>query len=124
MIEVEVTGDFSKTEEWLKAMKHQEQFANLERFGAQGVAALAAATPVDTGVSATSWEYRITQKPGYFSIAWHNTKMAGNTPVVILRQYGHATRNGGYVQGYDFIMPAIRPIMDQIAAAMWKEVTK
>lgn len=124
MITVEVQGDWSDTEKWLAAMHNQEQFKRLQGFGAQGVAALASATPVDSGLSATSWFYKITQKPGYYSIAWHNSHMAGGTPVVILLQYGHGTRNGGYVQGHDFIMPAIRPVMDQIGKAMWKEVTK
>jgi hypothetical protein len=90
------------------------------------VAALAAATPRDSGETANSWTYQIVQRPGYYSIVWSNTHTEdpGHIPIAVLIQYGHGTRRGGYVQGRDYINPAMRPIFDQIAADMWKEVTK
>jgi hypothetical protein len=89
-----------------------------------GVDALSAATPIDTSLTANSWSYEVIQRPGYFSIRWFNSNRQNGSNVAILLQYGHATRNGGYVQGRDYIMPAIRPIFDQIEEEVWREVTK
>lgn len=98
--------------------------AVLNKYGSLGVAALSNATPTETGLTAASWSYDIQAGRGYYSIRWHNSHNVAGTPLVVLLQYGHGTGTGGYVQGRDFIMPAIRPIFDQIAAEAWKEVTK
>lgn len=124
MITVKHKGSFKKSEAFLKRMKNREQFANLARFGPIGVAALAAATPVESSRTANSWEYEIIQKPGYYSIVWLNTHVEDGVPIAVILQYGHGTKTGGYVPGRDYINPAIRPIFDQIAADMWKVVTK
>jgi hypothetical protein len=126
MIKVSVSGSFQNTNSFLQRMKNQTYLRSLERFGAQGVAALKAATPVRDGDTAAGWYYEIIQRPGYFSIQWlnKNTEEPGHIPVAVLIQYGHGTKNRGYVQGIDYINPAMRPIFEQIAADMWKEVTK
>lgn len=117
------SGDFKKTEKFLKALSEADNFKALDKFGRQGVAALAAATPVDSGETAASWDYVITRTRSSWSIAFTNSHMAGTTPVAILLQYGHGTGTGGYVQGRDYINPAMRPIFDQIADEAWKAVT-
>jgi hypothetical protein len=119
-------GSFAKSQAFLQRMKQREQFKVLAKYGPIGVEALKGATPVDDGDTAAGWYYEIVDKPGYFSIHWLNSNVVqpGNIPIAVLIQYGHATRNGGYVEGVDYINPAIRPIFDQMAADMWKEVTK
>lgn len=127
MIQVQVKGSFNKTNTFLQRMQRREQFRGLERYGARGVAALQAATPEDSAHTANSWSYEVVSKPGYFAIHWFNSHLDDGprkTPVAILLQYGHGTRNGGYVEGRDYINPALRPIFDQIATDMWKEVTR
>jgi hypothetical protein len=88
-----------------------------------GVNALASATPVESGETAAAWSYEIVHRQGYFSIRWHNSHVEGGRPIAILLQYGHGTRQGGYVQGQDYIMPAITPIFDQIDAEMRRVVS-
>jgi len=105
-------------------MKNRQQFAGLEKYGPIGVKALAAATPVDSSDTANSWYYEIIKRPGYYSIQWLNSNMEDGVSIAAIIQYGHATGNGGYVQGLDYINPAMQPIFQQIAADMWKEVTK
>lgn len=117
------SGDFRKTEKFLKTLSEGDIFKTLDRFGRQGVAALSAATPVDSGLTAMSWDYEITRTRKSWSIAFTNSHMAGTVPVAILLQYGHGTGTGGYVQGRDYINPAMRPIFDQIADEAWKAVT-
>jgi hypothetical protein len=126
MIKVTTRGSFKNAEAFLKRMQARTYLRDLSRYGPIGVAALQAATPVDSDITATSWYYEIVDKPGYFSIHWLNSNLQdpGRIPVAVLIQYGHATGNGGYVQGVDYINPALRPIFDQIAADMWREVTK
>lgn len=124
MIKVTTKGSFKNTNKFLQRMKKREQFRVLEKYGSIGVNALKAATPVDEGETAAGWYYEIIQRPGYFSLQWLNSHKAGDIPVAILIQYGHGTGTGGYVQGRDFINPAMRPIFDRIAADMWREVTK
>jgi hypothetical protein len=107
-------------------MTRREQFKVLHKYGPIGVAALANHTPKDEAQTANSWYYEIVDKPGYFAIHWLNSNLEdpGRIPVAILIQYGHATGTGGLVQGVDYINPALRPIFDQMAADMWKEVTR
>lgn len=125
-MKVTTRGSFAKSQAALQRLKKREQFRALEKYGPIGVAALKTATPKESAVTANSWYYEIVSKPGYFSIHWLNSHVEdpGNIPVAVLIQYGHATGNGGYVQGTDYINPAMKPIFDQIAADMWREVTK
>lgn len=124
MITITEKGSFDNTERYLKRLKTAELFAVLSKYGSLGVNALSNATPADTGLTSQSWFYTIKQRPGYYSIRWHNSNEEYGLPVAVLIQYGHGTRTGGYVQGRDYIMPAIRPIFDQIAAEAWREVTR
>jgi len=117
------SGSFSKIEEFLRGGKRKSIFSQLDAYGREGVRALASATPVDTSETANSWYYEIGQDSKGVYLEWHNDSMAGQTPVVILLQYGHGTGTGGYVQGKDFINPAIQPLMDKIADGVWKVVT-
>lgn len=124
MIKVTVRGSFKHVEAFGKRMLNREQFRSLEKFGPQGVAALAAATPKDSNIAASSWTYETVNRPGYYAIHWYNTDTENGFNVAVMLQYGHGTRNGGYVQGRDYINPAMRPIFDQMANEMWKVVTK
>lgn len=121
MIRITSKGSFGKTTTALQRMLHGDIYSDLDRYGREGVTVLAKATPVDTSLTANSWAYRIKRgkRP---TIEWYNTNVVNGTSVVILIQYGHGTGSGGYVQGRDFINPAIRPIFDQIAANVWKKV--
>lgn len=123
MIKVKHRGDFSKTERRLNKMKYGNSRSMFEHYGQKGVAALSAATPVDSGLTASSWYYVIVKKKNSITIEFRNSNIQnGWAPIAILLQYGHATRNGGYVQGRDYINPAIQPIFDQLADDAWKEV--
>lgn len=126
MIKVSVSGSTKNADAFLLRMKSRSYLKQLEKYGAIGVAALRTATPKDSSETADGWYYEIVDRPGYFAINWFNshTEDPGRIPVAVLIQYGHATRNGGYVQGVDFINPALRPIFDRIATDMWREVTK
>lgn len=120
---IKVGKPWSATEAWLHRMANAELFATLEKYGQMGVEALAAATPVESGETAAAWSYEIVSRRGYFSIRWHNSHVEEGVPIAILLQYGHGTGTGGYVQGRDYINPAIRPIFDQIDAEVRKVVT-
>ncbi len=115
-------GSFDKTEKFLRRMSDGDLYSTLDQFGQAGVAALAAATPTESGITGQSWYYEIVRRPGYYSIRWRNSHVVDGRPIAILLQYGHGTRQGGYVQGRDYIMPAIRPIFDQIDAEMRRVV--
>ena len=123
-IEITQSGSFDNTERYLKHLSQDDLYATLSKYGSLGVNALSNATPVRSGATASSWYYEIVQRRGYYSIRWHNSNVHEGKPIAILIQYGHGTGTGGYVVGRDYIMPAIRPIFDQIAAEAWKEVTK
>ena len=124
MISFRQKGDFSKLTRFLEKAKGAVHLGNLDKFGREGVAALASATPYDTGQTASSWYYEITNKNGSATIAFYNSNVRSGVPIAIILQYGHGTRNGGWVQGRDYINPAIQPIFDKIANEAWKEVTK
>lgn len=126
MIKASTKGDFHNVEAFFQRVKSRSYLKRLERFGAQGVSALKAATPEESGETANRWTYEIIDRPGYFSIQWLNTHVEdpGHIPIAVLIQYGHGTRTGGFVQGVDYINPALRAIFNQIAADMWREVTK
>lgn len=124
MITITQKGSFDNTERYLSKLSKLELSAILNKYGMLGVDALSNATPADSGMTASSWYYTIEARPGYYSIHWCNRNEEYGLPVAILIQYGHGTKNGGYVAGRDYIMPAIRPIFDQIADEAWREVTK
>ena len=124
MITFRHKGDFSKMSRFLERAKNVAKVGELDRYGRAGVAALASATPVDTGITAGSWYYQIERDNGSVTIAFHNSNVQSGVPIAIILQYGHGTRNGGWVVGRDYINPAIQPIFDQIANDAWREVTK
>ena len=117
-------GDFSKLTRFLERAKEAVHLGDLDKYGRAGVAALASATPVDSGETASSWYYEITNKNGSAVISFRNSNVQNGVPIAIILQYGHGTGTGGWVQGRDYINPAIQPIFDQIANNAWKEVTK
>ena len=115
-------GDFSKTEKLLNKLLNKEYLNILEKYGRRGVEALSAATPVDSGATAASWTFEIEKDSEHTSIYWINTNTNQNVNIAVILQYGHGTGTGGYVQGRDYINPAMRPIFDEIAEQAWKEV--
>jgi hypothetical protein len=117
-------GDWSQTRHYLEVQRDKDLSSILDKHGQRGVAALRAATPVDQGETAAAWTYQIVKRKGYYSIRWRNTHINGGNVIAVLLQYGHGTKNGGYVQGRDYINPAMQPIFDQIAEEAWKEVTQ
>lgn len=123
MLTVEVKGDFSKTRRFFKNALNNRILNSLDAYGRSGVVALSSATPVATGITAQSWSYTIVAQNGSYRINWFNSHRQDGVSVAILLQYGHGTRNGGYVQGRDYINPALRPIFDKIANDAWKAVT-
>ena len=123
-ISIKLSGNFNKSRKFMKKMLEDDLFKNLDAFGRRGCDALNSATPVDTGLTAGSWDYEVRKLDGGCTITWTNNSMTKtNIPIVILLQYGHGTGTGGYVAGQDFINPALRPIFDQIADDVWKAVT-
>lgn len=123
MITFRQKGDFSKLTGFLERAKEAVNLGDLDRYGRAGVAALSSATPVDSGETARSWRYEITNKNGVATISFLNSNIQNGVPIAIILQYGHATGTGGWVEGRDYINPALRPIFDQLAKDAWKEVT-
>lgn len=115
-------GNFKNTERFLKRANRFNIDQLLERYGQEGVEALRAATPKDTGLTANSWYYKVKKETDRITITWSNSNIQNGVPIAVILQYGHATRNGGYVEGIDYINPAMRPIFDRIAARAWEEV--
>lgn len=124
MITFKQKGDFSKLTHFLQNAKNGIAVDILDKYGREGVKALASATPKDTGKTAASWTYRIIRQKDSVSITFENSNIQNGVPIAIILQYGHATRNGGWVQGKDYINPAIRPIFDQLADEAWKEAVR
>lgn len=124
MISFRQKGDFSKLTRFLEKAKETVKIGDLDRYGREGVAALESATPKDSGLTASSWSYEIEHKNGSVSISFHNSNIQNGVPIAIILQYGHGTGTGGWVEGRDYINPAIQPIFDKIADNAWKEVTK
>jgi hypothetical protein len=122
MIELTVKEGWGPTERWLSKLKSEAWFRILDKYGSVGVAALANATPSESGLTAASWYYEIVHRHGYHAIHWHNGNMVDGIPVAVMIQYGHGTGTGGYVQGRDYIMPAIRPVFEQIVSDIIREV--
>lgn len=117
-------GDFKKLTNFLEKAKSVVGVSMLDKYGKKGVDALAAATPKDSGLTASSWGYEIVIKNGVAKISFTNTNIQNGVPIAIILQYGHGTRNGGWVQGRDYINPAIQPVFDEILDEAWREVTK
>lgn len=124
MISFRQKGDFSKLTGFLEKAKEAVKIGDLDKFGREGVAALASATPVNSGLTANSWYYEIENKNGTATISFNNSNIQNGVPIAIILQYGHGTGTGGWVEGRDYINPAIQPIFDRIAENAWKEVTK
>lgn len=124
MIKFRHKGDFSKSLRYFEKVKGAVRLSDLDKYGREGVAALASATPVDSGLTASSWYYEIVRSNGSVSINFNNSNIQNGVPIAVILQYGHGTGTGGYVQGRDYINPAIRPIFDRIANDAWREVTK
>ena len=124
MIKFRQKGDFSKLTRYLERAKEKIRLGDLDKFGRAGVAALASATPLDSGLTASSWYYQIEHANGSVSISFHNSNIQNGVPIAIILQYGHGTGTGGWVEGRDYINPAIQPIFDSIANDAWEEVTK
>lgn len=124
MITVRHKGSFSKTIRYMVKAKESVRDIDLDRFGKEGVAALSSATPIDSGETASQWYYEIERGNGSTVITFNNSNIQNGVPIAIILQYGHATRNGGWVEGRDYINPAIQPVFDNIAENAWKEVTR
>ncbi len=123
MIRFKHKGDFKNTERFFKIAPTLSPVQILEKYARAGVNALAASTPVASGKTAASWDYEIVQNANGYTIYWTNSNTNEGVNIAVILQYGHGTGTGGYVQGIDYINPAIRPIFDEIANDAWKEVT-
>ena len=124
MISFRQKGNFSKLTSFLEKAKESVKIGDLDKYGREGVAALSSATPIDSGKTANSWSYEITNKNGSVTISFNNSNIQNGVPIAIILQYGHGTKNGGWVQGRDYINPAIQPVFDEIVDKAWREVTK
>lgn len=124
MVKLTQKGDLRKVEKYLKKSLGDDWLHVLEQYGKQGVEALSKYTPKDTGLTASSWSYEITKNNGTISLTFKNSNVNKGVNIALILQYGHGTANGGYVQGRDYINPALQPIFDKLAEQAWKEVTK
>lgn len=122
MITFKHKGNFKNTEKLFSAVKNRKWLTQLNNVGVKGVNALSANTPVRTGVTATSWNYEIVEDPEHISIIWTNSNINNYVNIAIILQYGHATRNGGWVEGRDYINPALQPIFDKLADDAWEVI--
>ena len=124
MISFRQKGDFSKLDRYFERVKEAARLSVLDKYGREGVAALESATPKESGKTASSWYYRIEHNKGFSSIGFYNSNLNKGVLIAIILQYGHGTGTGGWVEGRDYINPAIQPIFDRIVDDAWKEVTK
>lgn len=122
MIKVTSKGDYSKATKYLAGLKKPISMDKMHKYAQEGLVALSSVTPVDSGLTRDSWYYTITETDGHASIEFHNDNINDYVNIAIILQYGHATRNGGWVQGRDYINPAIQPIFDKITNKAWEEV--
>lgn len=122
MIHLTSSGDYRKATRYLEKLKETVKIGILDKYGRKGVKELERATPRDTGLTASSWEYEIEHRKDGVSLRFYNTNIQNGCPIAIILQYGHGTRNGGYVEGRDYINPAIQPVFDELAEELWKEV--
>lgn len=124
MISVENSGGFKHLESLFDNIFRHDLVKDLDKYGKAGVEALRQATPKDTGLTASSWVYEIDVGIGSSTITWKNTNVQNGMPIAVLLQYGHATANGGYVKGVDYVNPALKAVFDELADKAWKEVTR
>ena len=117
-------GNFKRTDKFLKRVAVDDYIRVFEKYGREGVATLASVTPKDTGKTGQSWRYDINHTKKGITLTWSNTNTSDGVPVVILLEYGHATRSGGFVQGQKFINPAMKPLLDKMIPELWKEVRR
>ena len=122
MIGIKSSGSYDKTLRWLNKAMRGDVYRALSAIGREGVSALSAATPVETGLTAQSWEYRVISERGRKGVEWYNTHENDGVCIAILIQYGHGTGTGGYISGIDYVNPAMRPIFERMAEQVWKEV--
>ena len=125
MIRLRAKGSYDKTEKFLKKCKDINKLkAIMEKYGREGISALSADTPIDSGITSSSWTYEVVQEGDSISLVFNNSETTKTgIPIIILLQYGHGNGRGGYVQGRDIVNPAIQPIFDKLADEAWKEVT-
>lgn len=122
VVSVTHTGNFKKTDRFLSNIVQMKYRHKLNRYGERGVKALKEATPLESGETADSWSYEIEDKPGELSIYWKNDNINDGVNIAVILQYGHGTRNGGWVEGIDYINPALKPVFQQMIDDVWKEV--
>lgn len=123
MITAKSYGSFDKTTKFLKFMESERIFTVLDHYGRMGVDALSRSTPRDTGRAASSWGYEVEHKPGRHVIYWFNNDVEGGVNIAVIIQYGHGTGTGGYVEGINYINPAMQPVFDNILEDIWRQVT-
>lgn len=124
IISVKQTGNFKRTDRFLHGLVEHHYMNKLRRYGRRGVEVLSAATPKDSGKTAESWSYEIEEEEGRTAIYWRNSHVVNGVNIAIILEYGHGTRTGGFVEGMDYIRPAIRPVFDEMAQEIWKEVVR
>lgn len=124
MIKIRQKGNFSKAFSFFNKLKNYDFTAQLDRCGKEGVAALSAATPKDTGLTSQSWEYNVKTTKNTASVSFSNTNIQNGVPIAIILQYGHATSSGYWIEGIDYINPALKPVFEKIADEIWEEVKK
>ena len=124
MIRFRQKGNFSKLSNFLERAKNVVRIGDLDKYGREGVAALASATPMESGLTASSWTYEIVRGKGSVAIRFNNSNIQNGVPIAIILQYGHGTGTGGWVEGRDYINPSVQPLFDKIADNAWKEVMR
>src|SRR5574344_1832272 len=124
MVKFRHKGNFAKLTRYFTSAKSAVKLPDLNKYGEEGVAALVSATPVESGLTASSWSYEIVNDDKKDTIKFNNSNIQNEVPIAIILQYGHATKNGGWVEGRDYINPAIQPVFDEITNSAWREVTK
>ena len=124
IIRMSTKGDFKKANSFFEKLKETIKLGDLDKYGRQGVEALKANTPKDTGLTANSWYYEIEHKRDRVTISWFNSNVVEYVNIAVILQFGHFTKSGSWVEGRDYINPAMQPIFDEIADSAWKEVTK
>lgn len=124
MIRLKQKGDFKNAEKFLEKASKPINKSIFDKYGEEGVIALQSNTPVASGLTASSWSYKINQNGTKTIIEWNNSNIKGGVSIAVILQYGHGTKNGGYVQGRDYINPALRPVFERISEEAWKEVIK
>lgn len=124
MITLKQRGNFDKLTSFLERIKEPFNMGILNKYGMKGVEALREATPKDTGKTSESWSYKITRENDIVKLSFLNSNRNEDVPIAIILQYGHGTKNGGWVEGIDYINPAIQPLFEELAKEIWKEVSK